>query len=180
MRTLLLIAGVAIVFLVAWYGPNKLYQHHQELPENKTSTTSTTIEASGNVLGVGIGTTLEEAHNKLDVLRDPASTGLQDKEGNEGNEGEKAYWRLVGTEYSWIMLWSNKEGRVVQVSAAVRPEKPKPFKEVGDLSKAAINDENAAKWNVQRPDNLSYRLVARGPNHRATNIYLIATTLERE
>jgi hypothetical protein len=78
MRTLVLIAGVAVLFLVALYGPNKLYQRHQELPKNKTSTTSATIEASGNVLGVGIGTTLEEAHNKLDVLRDPASTGLQD------------------------------------------------------------------------------------------------------
>ena len=180
MRTLLLIAGVAIVVLVVSFRPNELYQRHQKMPENKSSTASSTIAASGNVLGVGIGTTLEEAHNKLDVLRDPASTGLQDKEGDEGDEGEKAYWRLVGTEYSWIMLWSNKEGRVVQVSAAIRPEKPKPFTEIGDLSKAAINDENAAKWNVQRPDNLSYRLIARGPNRRATNIYMIATMLERE
>ena len=77
------------------------------------------------------------------------------------------------------MAWFNKEGRIVQLSASVRPEKAKPFEEIGDLSKAAINLENAAKWNVQRPDNLSYRLVARGPKHKADNIYMIATTLER-
>jgi hypothetical protein len=78
------------------------------------------------------------------------------------------------------MVWSNKEGRIVQISASVRPEKPKPFEEVGDLSKASTNLDAVAIWNVTRPDKLSYRLMARGPNRRATNIYITAAALERE
>jgi hypothetical protein len=170
--------GAAIAALFVSRLPNNLYHRGQSGHEKKHIEGPSTIEASGKILGVAIGCTLEEAHEKLDALRDPTSGELREKEANEG-EGEKAYWRLVGTDYSWIMAWANKEGRLVQLSASVRPEKPKPFEEIGDLANASTNLDSAAKWHVSRPDNLSYHLVARGPNRRANNIYMIATGLER-
>ena len=179
MRILLLIAAAALAAVVAWQRPNELHQPPGDVVNSAPPLASETIEASGQVLGVGIGTTVADAHARLDGLRDTTSVGLQEKESEEGEAGEKAYWRLKGTDYRWIMVWANSEGRIVQLSASVRPEKLKPFDKIGNLSKAAVNQDNAAKWNVQRADNLSYRLVARGPNRRADSIYMIATTLER-
>jgi hypothetical protein len=170
MRIIAITAGAAIVALFLSRAPHGFYRNRQ--------TSRETIEVSDKILGVGIGSPLQEAHAKLDALRDSASTGLSGKESDEG-EGEKVYWRLVGTDYIWIMAWANKEGRVVQLSAAVRPAKSKSFHEIGDLSRASINHESAAKWNVQRADHLSYRLIARGPDRHADNIYMIATSLER-
>jgi hypothetical protein len=175
MRVLLLIAAFAIVFALLRHYPNESYNVQSKAHKDNVAT----IEGSDRILRVGIGSTLEQAHRELDPLRDPASHGFQDKEASEGDGGEKTYWRLIGTEYRWIMVWSNKEGRVVQLSASIRPERSKPFAEIGDLSKATTNLESAAKWNVQRPNNLSYRLIARGPHRHADNIYMIATALER-
>ena len=179
MRTLLLIAVAAILLFVAFCWPNELYHDRQHDRKAESRATLVTIEASGKILGVGVGTTIEEAREKLDSLRDPTSTGFRDKKRSAGGKGEKAYWRLRGTEFSWIMAWANKEGRIVRLSIAVPTEKPKPFAEVGDLSRATTNQEHVATWNVSRPNKLSYRLVARGPNRRATNIYLTATELEQ-
>ena len=139
---------------------------------------SATVESTGQILGVGIGCALQQAHEKLDPLRDPFSMELREKEAGE-DSGEKAYWRLKGTEYSWIMVWTNKQGQVVQLSAAIRPEKAKPFTEIGNLSKAAVNLENAARWNARAAGDINYQLVAKGPNRTANNIYMIATTLKR-
>jgi hypothetical protein len=178
-RLLLLTVTGALVVILARYLPNELHVYKRVSPENRVATPTPTVEPSNEILGIGIGSTLEEAHQKLDPLRDPSSAIFRDKEANEGDGGEKAYWRLVGTEYSWIMVWANKERRLVQISASVRPEKLKPFAEVGDLSKATVSLESVAKWNVLRPNNRSYQLVAKGPNRHANNIYMIATTLER-
>ena len=179
MRLLLLILIAAVIAALARHVPNELHLFRNNVKETKIVTAPSSIESTNTILGVAIGSTLEEAHQKLDPLRDPASAEFREKEAKEGEAGEKAYWRLIGTEYRWIMAWANKEGQLVQLSASVRPERPKPFTEVGDLARASTNLENAAKWNVQRPGGLSYDLVARGPNRQANNIYMIATTLER-
>jgi hypothetical protein len=179
MRLLLLILVAAAIATVARYFPNESNRVKHSGTGGNIARKASSIESINTILGVGIGSSLEEAHQRLDPLRDPASAQFREKEAKEGEGGEKAYWRLVGTEYSWIMAWANKDGQVVQLSASVRPERPKPFAEVGDLAKASTNLENAATWNVQRPGGLSYNLVARGPHHQANNIYMISTTLDR-
>ena len=134
-----------------------------------------TIEAASEVLGVSIGTSLEEARAKLEPHRDKAADVFREKKQTGRRKG---YWRLSGTDYNWIMAWTNRENRIVQMSVSVRPERTKPFREVGDLSKATTNLENVAAWNVARPNKRSFRLVAKGPNRLATNIYLTATEME--
>jgi hypothetical protein len=136
-----------------------------------------TIASSGGILGVSIGATLEQARAKLNMFH----ISFAEQRGKERDQdGEQIYWKLAATEYSWVMAWTNKEGRIVQLSASVRPEKLKPFQEVGDLTSASTNLHDVAVWNVVRPDNLSYRLVAKGPNRHARNIQMIATALDRD
>lgn len=172
---LLCLAG-AIILGLTRHPPNESHNDTYRPRETEARFTKSPIESTGKILGVGIGSSLKEAHEKLDPLRDPSSTDFRDKK-RGGGKREKAYWRLRETEFSWIMAWTNNEGRIVRLSIAVSPEKPKPFEEVGDLSKAFTNREHVAIWNVPRPENLSYRLIARGPDRRATSIYLIATQL---
>jgi nitrate/nitrite-specific signal transduction histidine kinase len=168
---LLLIFIGTVTFVVARCLPDQSQRAKRGEPA------AVTIASSGEMLGLRIGATLEQARSKLNT----SHISFAERRGKERDQdGEQTYWKLDATEYSWIMAWTNKEGRIVQLSASVRPEKLKPFEEVGDPAKASTNLQDVAIWNVVRPDNLSYRLVAKGPNRRATIIYMIATALERD
>ena len=114
---------------------------------------------------------LEEAREKLahfKLIKD--ATAEPEEEEREG--GERFIWRLAETEYQWIVAWADKDGKIVKIRASVRPEKKKPFTEIGDLSRAKMHNESAALWIVQRPDGSSYRLVAKGPAEHALTIYM--------
>jgi hypothetical protein len=170
---LLIIAASVGVRLIALRRPHSA---KQQAPQARSSATVTaSIEASGEILGVRIGSTIEEARAKVDPFRDPASDTITEKK-EPGRR--KTYWKLAHPEYSWIIVRPNPEGRITQISAFLRPETPKPFDQIGDLKHAATNLANMAVWNVDQPNNLSYRLVAKGENGRATNVILIATSQE--
>jgi hypothetical protein len=161
----------AIMFVLTRRAPD------ESKKAERTEAAAVTIASSGEILGLRIGGTLEQARSKLNA----SQISFTERRGKErGEDGEQTYWNLAATEYSWIMAWTNKEGRIVQLSASVRPEKLKPFEQVGDLTKASGNLQDVAIWNVVKPDKLSYRLVAKGPNGRANTIYIIATALERD
>jgi hypothetical protein len=169
---LIVAAGVGVILIA----PRRPHSAKQQGPRAGSSATATaTIEASGEILGVRIGSTFEEARAKLDPLRDPASDTIREKK-EPGRR--KTYWKLAHPEYSWIMVRPNRKGRITQISVFLKPETPKPFDQIGDLKRAATHHENMAVWNVDQPNNLSYRLVAKGANGRATNVILIATSLE--
>ncbi|PZR72389.1 MAG: hypothetical protein DLM73_13375 [Chthoniobacterales bacterium] len=87
-------------------------------------------------------------------------------------------WRLAETEYLWIVAWADKDGKVVKISASVRPEKKKPFVEIGDLGRAKMHNDSMAMWSVRRPDGASYRLVAKGPAEHALSIYMYSLEAE--
>jgi hypothetical protein len=162
---LLIIAASVGVILIAPRRPHS--PRHQGTQAQSSATAS--IEASGEILGVRIGSTFEEARAKLDPCRDPASdTTIREKK-EPGRR--KTYWKLAHPEYSWIMVRPNPKGRITQISVFLKPETPKPFDQIGDLKRAATNLENMAVWNVDQPNNLSYRLVAKGGNGRATNAF---------
>ena len=168
---LLVIAASVAIILKAQRRPQSAEQSQAE----SLATVAPTIEASGEILGVAIGSTFEEVRAKLDALRDPGSDPIREK--NEPEE-RKTYWKLAHPEYSWIMVRPNRQGRITQISAFLKPDTPKSFDQVGDLKRAATNADNMAVWNVDRPNDLSYRLVAKGANGRATNVILIATSPE--
>jgi hypothetical protein len=135
---------------------------------------SETIEVSGLILGIGIGTPITEAREKLDPLRAPGDHEPDRKE----QAGTRIYWKLAGTEYDWIIVWANKAGQITRVRATPRPEKLKPFAEVGDLSRAAAIQPQQAIWNVERPNALSYRLIAQGNDRLAKSVYMFALNLD--
>ena len=170
---LLIIAASVGVILIA---PRRPPSARQPAPQAESTASATaTIEASGEILGVGIGATLEEARVRFDPFRDPAADPIREKK-EPGRR--KMYWKLAHPEYSWVMVRPNREGRITQISVFIKPEIAMPFDQIGDLKRTSANREDIAVWNVDRPDNLSYRLVAKGGNGRATNVILIATSLE--
>jgi hypothetical protein len=131
------------------------------------------IEVTGSILGVTLFAPLEEAREKLAKYKlVDGSAAAESGEKEEEAQGERAVWRLAETDYQWIVAWADKEGKVVKISASVRPEKKKPFSEIGDLARAKMHNESTALWIVQRPDGKSYRLVAKGPGEHAVTIYL--------
>ena len=127
---------------------------------------------SDSILGVRIGTSLEEARKKLEPLSmasDRSSNEAEDKE--EG--GTKRFWRLKGTKYTSVALKTNRKGRVVWVTGFVRASEEPLFSELGDTSCAVRSTDSQAIWNIATP-NGGYRLVAKGANGRARVIYLLS------
>src|ERR671912_754078 len=114
--------------------------------------------AINSLLGVSIGSTLEEARSKLTPLG--TGGGRDTRDG-----GRKEAWTLKGTDYANIAFKTDGKGRVVWVSAFTRPGKEIPFSKLGDLSKST-HTPGSAVWNVETPQG-GYRLVAKGANGKA-------------
>ena len=146
----------------------------QQPASEQTPGAAETIQSSGLILGVGIGTQISEARAKLDPLRAPGEHEPDRKE----KAGTRIYWKLNGSEYDWIIVWANSAGQITRIRANPRPDQPKPFVEVGDLSRAARVQPHQVMWNVERPDGMSYRLIAQGQDEQARSVYMFALGLE--
>ena len=163
-----LIAG-AVALAVA--GPLAGTVHSAEPAAEESSPTpapAPTIESSGEILGVRIGMTMKEAREKLNPLRDPAAPRDEREK-----YGTRAYWKLLETEYDWIMAWANREGKITRLRAVFRPDQLKPFSEIGDLSRAVTNAPHAAAWNAAR-DHITFRITAFGKDGHAVRISILA------
>lgn len=119
-----------------------------------------------SLLGVSIGSTLEEARAKLTPLGTGGGRYTRDGGRNEA-------WTLKGTDYATLAFKTDGKGRVVWVSAFVRPGKEIAFSKLGDLSKAAQAPGSQTVWNIETPQG-GYRLVAKGANGKASVIYLLS------
>ena len=126
-----------------------------------------------SILGVGIGTSFEQAHAKLDHLRKGEKRDAEEPENEEREGGHKEMWSLMATNYSSVALQTDREGRVVWVTRFVRPEKAIPFAKLGNLSSATKVTDSRATWNVATPEG-GYRLIARGQNGKAPVISLLS------
>jgi hypothetical protein len=138
------------------------------VPAPSTNEQTETIEASGTILGIAIGSSLEEARAKLDPLRAEDEHTPDAKEVDD----KRVYWKLRGTEYDWVIVWANPEGKITRMRVNPRPEMVKSFSQIGDLSKAAVNQPDTAVWNVARPGAAPFRLIAQGVGQRATSLYM--------
>jgi hypothetical protein len=123
------------------------------------------IRAINSILGVSIGSTLEETRAKLTPLG--TGGGRDTRDG-----GRKEAWTLKGTDYATLAFKTDGTGKVVWVSAFARPGKEVPFSKLGDLSKAATSNSQAV-WNVETPHG-GYRLVAKGAGGKASVVYLLS------
>lgn len=126
-----------------------------------------------SILGVGIGTNLEEAHAKLDRLSTREKGDADERENEEREGGRKESWALRGTNYATIALQADQEGRVVWITGFVRPGKEIPFAKLGDLSAATVVTDSRAVWNIATHDG-GYRLIAKGQNGKARVISLLS------
>lgn len=137
-----------------------------------TATPPPLIEVTGSILGVALFANLEEAREKMESFKLEEGAAAESPEKEEREAGERMVWRLAETEYLWIIAWADKAGKVVKISASVRPEKRKPFREIGDLARAKAHDDSMAMWVARHRDGAYFRLVAKGPGEQASSIYL--------
>ncbi|HEX5708790.1 MAG TPA: hypothetical protein VFX96_15940 [Pyrinomonadaceae bacterium] len=119
-----------------------------------------------SVLGVRIGTSIEEAHAKLKDLGTVGGRATRDG-------GRKEAWTLKKTEFNSIAYKTDARGRVVWVTGFVREGQEIPFERLGDLTRAHASGETEVAWNVVTEEG-DYRLVAKGPNRRARVVYLLS------
>lgn len=123
-------------------------------------------KAVDSILGVRVGTKIEEAHEKLKTLGTVG--GRATREG-----GRKEAWTLKETEFTSVVYKTNAAGRVVWITGFVRPGKEIPFDKLGDLTRATGKDKTEAVWDVETQGG-GYKLVAKGPDGKARVVTLIS------
>lgn len=134
-----------------------------------------------SILGVGIGSTLDQAHAKLDRLRIRKARNAhkeREEEAREAQEqeregGRKEAWALRATNYATVALQVDREGHVVWITGFVRPGKEIPFAELGNLASATVVTDKRAVWNVTTPGG-GYRVIAKGETGRARVISILS------
>jgi hypothetical protein len=126
-----------------------------------------------SILGVGIGTSLDQARAKLDRLskREGRNEAVTEHEESEGSRKEA--WALRGTNYVTVALKVDREGHVVWITGFVRPGKEIPFAKLGNLSSATAVTKARAIWNVATP-NGGYRVIAKGQNGKARVVSILS------
>jgi hypothetical protein len=145
--------------------------------ENRLATAQS-VKVTISILGLELGSTLEQAHAKLDKLSDPAHLPKEEQEGPE----RKILWQLARTDYSAVFVKSDERKRITYINAFLRPGKEIPFEKIGDTKKAPLQDVNTIAWDVLRPKRPLFRVVAKGADRKANNIAIFVVkrpSLER-
>ena len=124
------------------------------------SSTASTLE------GIGIGTTLQEA--RVVLTRIGSGGGRDTRDG-----GRKEAWTLKETDFASLAFKTNGKGKVVWISAFVRPGREIAFEKFGERSQATMLSESEAIWNVGSAQG-GYRLVVKGDNGKASVAYLLS------
>ena len=124
------------------------------------------FSAIDSLLGVNIGTSLDEARARLTQIG--TGGGRDTREG-----GRKEAWTLKETDYATLAFKTDGKGKVSWVSAFVRPGKEIPFSKLGEPAKATRVSDSQAIWNIETPLG-GYRLVAKGANGKASVVYLLS------
>lgn len=127
---------------------------------------ATPSRVTDSVLGVGVGTTIEEAHARLKDLGTVGGRATRDG-------GRKEAWTLRETDFTSVAYKTDAKGRVQWVTGFVREGREIPFEKLGDPARAVASGDTEIAWSVERPEG-DYRLVAKGPNRRARVVYLLS------
>ncbi len=136
-----------------------------------------TVEVITSILGVELGSALEETHARLDKLSDPATPPKEEQEeAEEGNDegaargARKVLWQFAETDYSAVFIKTDDEQRITSITALLRPEKQQPFETIGEPDKAPVRTEREIAWDVLREDRPLIRVVATGTDGKAERI----------
>ena len=135
-----------------------------------------------SILGVGIGSSLDQAHAKLDRLRtrnarkaheESAAEEEREEQEQEREGGGKEAWALRATNYINVALKVDRDKRVVWITGFVRSGKEIPFAKLGNLSSATVVTDKRAVWNVATPGG-GYRVIAKGENGKARVVSILS------
>lgn len=118
------------------------------------------------ILGVRIGSHLDEVHDKLKRLGTFGGRGTR-------NGGRREAWTLKKTEFTSVAYQTDKDGKIIWVTGFLRPGRAIPFDKLGDPAHATVRSDAQTRWNVQTPEG-GYRLVAKGGGGRANVVYLFS------
>ena len=125
-----------------------------------------------SILGLELGSTVEQAHANLDYLSDPAHPPKEEEEAPEKGEGpqHKILWQLAQTDYSLVFVRTDDQERINYIQAFLRPGKEVPFEKIGETDRAPVQDANTIAWDVLRPKRPLFRVVATGADRKANSI----------
>ena len=90
---------------------------------------------------------------------------------DDDDEGEtKILWKLAaGAPYQWVFIKAGQDEKITAVFGYCWPDKPIPFDEIGDVSKAPLHSPVEVAWDsIKAP--LHYRIVADGAKERASQV----------
>jgi hypothetical protein len=130
------------------------------------------------VLGLELGMTVERAHQLLDKLSDPEHPPKEEgapeeddaKPEREREDEHKVLWQLKGTNYSAVLIKADPHDVIAYIQAVIRPGKEIAFADIGELKKAPVQNAGTTAWDVIRPKQPLFRVVARGSDSKASTI----------
>jgi hypothetical protein len=133
-----------------------------------------TVNVMQSILDLEPGSSLEQAHAKLDKLSDPAHPPKQEEEGPQKGEASehKVLWQLAQTDYSFVFVKTDDKERINYIKAFLRPGKEIPFEKIGETEKAPVQDSTTIAWDVLRPKRPLFRVVATGAERKANSIMI--------
>ena len=125
------------------------------------------VKVMDSILGIELGSELDEAHEKLDPLSAPGTPpkeeggedektrdreekgavgtkpDMKGKPGADESEGHKILWQLDGTDYSAVYITVDDREHILSITGILRPGKEMSFDQVGEVAKAPVHDEQA-------------------------------------
>lgn len=126
------------------------------------------VKVATSILGLELGATLEEAHEKLDSLGKPA---IEAKESAGEEEDErKVLWELAKSDFKSVLVKLDEKERIVYIAGFLRAGKEVPFDQIGETKKAPISNDRLVAWDFVRPAQPLIRVVARGEKRKASLI----------
>jgi hypothetical protein len=129
------------------------------------------VRVMTSILGLELGSTVKQAHAKLDKLSDRAHPPKEEgEEPGENEEEHKVLWQLAKTDYAFIFVKADDKDRITYINGSLRPGKEIPFDKIGDSKKAPLQDANTIAWDVVRAGHPLFRVVAKGADRKANTI----------
>jgi hypothetical protein len=142
-------------------------------PFEKRLANAKSVKVTTSILGIELGSTLEQAHQKLDKLCDSAHRPKEEKEESEGEQGErKILWELTRSDYAFVFVKADDKEKITYVSGFLRPGKEISFEKIGETKKAPVQDANTIAWDVLRLKHPAFRVVASGSERKAKSIMI--------
>lgn len=141
-------------------------------PYEERRAAAESVKVMMSILGLELGSTIEQAHMKLDQLSDPAHPPKEEEEAAEKGEEpqHKVLWQLAQTDYSFVFVKTDDQERINYIKAFLRAGKEIPFEKIGEAQKAPVQDATTIAWDVLRPKRPLFRVVATGADRKANSI----------